>query len=272
MPPILNQGQWFPSCAMPMAPMPSGNSHQAAQYMSMINGSNSTLQEEGLRSLVQLFTTGDDQSLAETQQIKTLATLAKDESKRKIILEILKGRLALDWPYNYRALDILFYFEPEHLIGLLDDISKYANPADGVWGGEHLKAVTNTFIDKVKAAKAKKEAEEFDKKQQEIMAMWGPLWTNQPAAPVYPGHLFFPHTASQPVPYPYVPPGLGCPPVAWSSSAPVGWTSTKVKPPPAHTPFSRVTFHALQPDPLKDGKVKVPALQPIVYVPPKANK
>ncbi|BEJ12410.1 hypothetical protein CspHIS471_0208700 [Cutaneotrichosporon sp. HIS471] len=280
MPPILNQNQWFPRCSMPMGPMPGGNNHQASQYMSMITGGNAALQEEGLRSLVQLYTGGDDAAgLADAQQIEALVTLAKDESKRKIILEILKGRLALDWPYNYRALDILSNLEPEHLIGLLDDISKYASPAAGVLGDEHLKTVTNSFIEKVKAARAKKEADEFDKKQKEMMAVWGPLWTNQPAAPVYPAHLFFPHTASQPVPYPYVPPGLNCPPVTWSSRAPEGWTSwvlhvalvnrTQVEPPPSHTPFSRVTFHALQPDPPKDSKVEDPVLQPIVYVPPK---
>lgn len=190
------------------------------------DGTSAALQAEGVRQLTQLYTNGDDsQSLADAHQIDGIVTLAKDETKRKIILEVLKGRLALQWPYNYRALDIMANLAPEHLVGMLDDISKYASPAAGVLGGEHLKAVTNSFIDKVKAAKAKKEADEFEKKQKEMMAMWGPLWTNQPAAPVYPAHLCFPHTASQPVAYPYVPPGLSCPPVTWSSRAPEGWTS-----------------------------------------------
>ncbi len=115
--------------------------------------------------------------------------------------------------------------EPAYLIGMVEDIAKFSNPAAGVHGGEHLKDVTNKFLDKVKAAKAKKEEEEFAKKQTEMMSMWGPLWTNQPAQPVYPAHIIFPHTATQPVPYPYVPPGLNHQPVTWSSRAPEGWTT-----------------------------------------------
>ncbi|CAK9784544.1 hypothetical protein CC85DRAFT_299990 [Cutaneotrichosporon oleaginosum] len=219
--------QWVPQCAVPMGPMTYGNYHTApSQYLSMAMGSNAALQEEGVKSYIQWFT-NDDQTrdLAHPGDIQNIVSLAKDEGKRKIILEVLKSRLGLGWPYNYRALDILSNLDPTYLIGMLDDISKFASPAAGVFGGEQLKLVTNTFIDKVKAAKKKKEDDELAKKHAEMMAMWGPLFTNEPAKPVYPAHLFFPHTASRPVPYPYVPPGLNCPPVTWANTAPEGWTS-----------------------------------------------
>lgn len=151
--------------------------------------------------------------------------LAQDERKRKIILEVLKSRLNLSWPCNYKALDVLSNLPADCLVGMLDQLSEFASPAAGVYGADELKKVTNTFIEKVKAEKAKKEAEEFEKKQKEVSAMWGPLWTNSPPVPAFPGHICFPTTAHRPVPYPYVPPGISCPPVTWPNGAPEGWST-----------------------------------------------
>lgn len=157
--------------------------------------------------------------------------LAQDENKRKIILEVLKARLDLGWPYNYKSLDIMAYLPPDYLVPMLDKLSEFAAPPQSVVGATQLKEVAGRFIEKVKAEKAKKEAEDFDKQQKEIAAMWSGLWANRPSAPVYPGHVFFPNTAQQPVPYPYVPPGLSCPPVTWASKAPEGWSSYVVPDP-----------------------------------------
>lgn len=41
--------------------------------------------------------------------------------------------------------------------------------------------------------------------------------------------------------------------------------SAAINAPPSHKPFSRVTFHALQPEPPKDVKDPIP--QPIIYMP-----
>lgn len=173
-----------------------------------------------------LYTDSDEtRGLAALDQVERVVILAQDEHKRKIILDVLKSRLDLGWPCNYKALDIMAHLPPAYLVPMLDKISEFAIPAQSMVGATQLKEVTSRFIDKVKAEKEKQDAEEFEKKQKEIAAMWSGLWTNQPAQPVYPAHLCFPHTAQPPVPYPYVPPGLTCPPVAWSSKAPEGWTS-----------------------------------------------
>lgn len=174
-----------------------------------------------IRDLVENVTNGDRDQLCDAHRLKWFEDWGKNEEYRKIIMDVLKVRMELSWPYNYKALDILAVMPVSELPGVLDKLTKL-NETSGVEGFQEIKKVVKPLIEKAEAEKKKNEEEEMKKREAAVMAMWGGMWANdgfkQPTLAGYGWGGF---------PYPYsgagIVPGVSPPGVEWKSNAPAGW-------------------------------------------------
>ncbi|WWC65902.1 uncharacterized protein I303_108524 [Kwoniella dejecticola CBS 10117] len=199
-------------------------------------------------------------------ELGRLAEWAKQDDKRKIIMDILKGRLDLSWPANYKALTVLSVMPEAELVGLEEKLGKLADSAPPIEGAKYIKEAAKPLHEKAKAAIAAKDAEESAKKQAAIAAMWGGLWANDAYhAPAlqYGGYMGWP--------YPYaMPPGVARGPAAeWPGKPPEGWSPVQITALPQIYPFSRTGYYALQPEPSKDIPKPTDAWSVYVGVGPK---
>jgi hypothetical protein len=176
--------------------------------------------EGAIRDFVEHCTNGDRTSLCDANQLKWFEEWAKNDDYRKIIMDVLKTRLDLGWPYAYKALDILAVMPAGELVGLNDKITKL-NEGTGEGSAENKKLI-KPMLEKIKGEIGKQEAEEMKKKEEAVMAMWGGMWANN--------GFVQPQLAQQGwggVPYPYsaagIVPGVPHPQVEWKSKAPEGW-------------------------------------------------
>jgi hypothetical protein len=174
-----------------------------------------------IRDLTEHVTNGDRDQMCDAQRLKWFEEWGKNEEFRKIIMDVLKIRLELVWPYNYKALDILAVMPSSEMLGVLDKLTKL-NEASGVEGAAEIKKVVKPLIEKAEAEKKKKEEEEMKKREAAVLQMWGGLWANDgykhPTLAGYGWGGF---------PYPYsgagIVPGVSLPGVEWQSKAPEGW-------------------------------------------------
>lgn len=172
--------------------------------------------------------------MAPQREMKILEDFVKNEEYKKVILEVIKARLELGWPYNYKALDVLSLVDPGDLLPLLDSISKLHESPPGTEGGPELKKLAKPLVEKANGEKAKQEEEAAKKQQEAIAAMWGGLWHNAPPAqaPV--------HAAGWTWAYPWAgPPGVaaaGAAVPAWNGVPPEGWTPWVLTPVPMPAP------------------------------------
>ncbi|OXC83540.1 hypothetical protein J005_04376 [Cryptococcus neoformans] len=128
----------------------------------------------------------------------------KTESYQKVIMEVLKARLELSWPYNYKALMILAKMPDPAIASLHEQLGKLTDAADSVVGAEHIKKIAKPILERSVKEKKKKEDEAAKKKQEAIAAMWGGLWANDGyTAPAIATNGW----AGWPYPYP-MPPGV----------------------------------------------------------------
>jgi hypothetical protein len=176
--------------------------------------------EGAIRDFVEHCTNGDRTSLCDANQLKWFEEWAKNVDYRKIIMDVLKTRLDLGWPYAYKALDILAVMPAGELVGLNEKITKL-NEGTGEGSAENKKLI-KPMLEKIKGEIGKQEAEEMKKKEEAVMAMWGGMWANN--------GFVQPQLAQQGwggVPYPYsaagIVPGVPHPQVEWKSKAPEGW-------------------------------------------------
>lgn len=102
----------------------------------------------------------------------------KTESYQNVIMEVLKGRLELSWPYNYKALMILTKMPDSAIVTLHEQLEKLADAADSVVGAKHIKKIAKPILERSAKEKKQKEDEGAKKKQEAITAMWGGLWAN----------------------------------------------------------------------------------------------
>lgn len=178
--------------------------------------------EGAIRDFVEHCTNGDRTSLCDANQLEWFKEWAKNDDYRKLIMAVLKSRLDLGWPYNYKALDLLAVMPSSELLPLNDQLAKLADSGGGGEGSAEVKKLAKPLVDKVKAEQGKQEAEEMKKKEEAVLAMWGGMWANngggypQLAAAGWGGY-----------PYPYaaagIPPEVAPAPVEWKSKAPEGW-------------------------------------------------
>ena len=176
--------------------------------------------EGAIRDFVEHCTNGDRTNLCDANQLEWFKEWAKNDDYRKLIMEVLKVRLDLGWPYNYKALDILAMMPPGELVSVADKLGKLGEGTGE--GHAEFKKLVKPLLEKVKAEQGKQEAEAMKAKEAAVLAMWGGIWANdgyrqpQLAAGGWGGY-----------PYPYsaagIPPGIAPPPIQWHSKAPEGW-------------------------------------------------
>ncbi|WVO17178.1 hypothetical protein L204_104870 [Cryptococcus depauperatus] len=169
----------------------------------------------------------------------------KNEEYCKIIMDVLKSRLALEWPYNYKALLILGKMPVGAIVTVHDQVAKLADVADAVRGAEHLKKLAKPIFEKSSAEKKKQEDEANKKKAEAITAMWGGLWTNNSyTAPA----LASAGWNGWPYPYP-MPPGVAEQLASqWKGKNPEGWQPAPITALPQVYPFSRTAYYGLSPN------------------------
>lgn len=144
----------------------------------------------------------------------------KTESYQKVIMEVLKARLELSWPYNYKALMILSKMPNSAIVALHEQLRKLADAADSVVGAKHIKKIAKPILERSAKEKKQKEDEEAKKKQDAITAMWGGLWANDGYTAL---EMATNNWTSWPYPYP-MPPGVAAQTMAsWKGKGPKGW-------------------------------------------------
>ncbi|WWC73643.1 uncharacterized protein I206_107615 [Kwoniella pini CBS 10737] len=205
--------------------------------------------EAMVRDFTEKRTDGSRELQPSDDDLRWFAEWAKKDDERKIIMDILKSRLELSWPANYKALVVLSAMPEAELVGLEEKLGKLAESVPPIEGAKYIKEAAKPLHEKAKAAMAEKEAEEMAKKQAAIQAMWGGLWANDAYhAPAlqYGGYMGWP--------YPYaMPPGVARAPAAeWPGKPPEGWTPVPITALPQIYPFSRTGYYAIQPEPPKD--------------------
>ncbi|WVR08006.1 hypothetical protein IAU60_005050 [Kwoniella sp. DSM 27419] len=204
--------------------------------------------EGAIRDFVEALTNGNRDVGPDERELMWIEEWAKTESYRKVIIEVLKARIDLAWPYNYKTLQLLGKMPASTLADFADKLSKLADSAQTVTGFKHLKELAKPLHEKAKAEVAKKEEEEATKRQEAIMAMWGGLWTNAAHVPAAIqsagwGGWPYPHTS---------PPGVQYLGSQWAGKPPDDWKPTPITSLPQVYPFSRTGYYGLQPEPLKN--------------------
>lgn len=187
--------------------------------------------EGAIRDFVEYSTNGDRHSLCDANQLEWFKEWAKNDDYRKLIMEVLKVRLDLGWPYNYKALDILAVMPVGEIISVNDKLVKLGEGSGE--GNVEIKKLVKPLLEKVKTEQGKLEIEEMKKKEAAVLAMWGGIWAND-------GYRY-PQLAAGGwggFPYPYsaagIAPGIAPPPVEWQSKAPEGWQPYVIIPIPSY--------------------------------------
>ena len=131
-----------------------------------------------IRDFAEHAASGDRKQMCTVWDLKCLEDWGKDEEHRKVIMEVVKSRLELGWPYNYKALDILSVMPVGEMAGLIDKIRSFAQAPTSMEGAAELKKMAKPILEKAEGEKKKMEEEDAKKKQEAITAMWGGLWAN----------------------------------------------------------------------------------------------
>ncbi len=174
--------------------------------------------------------------MATVNDLKWLEEWGKIEDYRKIILEVVKARLDLAWPYNYKALDVLAVMPTTVLPGFKDQLTKIADLPGSTLGAVELKKAVKPLLEKAKEEQGKLDEADFKAKQAAIAEMWGGLWANQPGQGVaynYPmgtPGFYNPYLQWQP---PRVAQAAAA---AWAGKPPEGWQPWVLNPVPSAPP------------------------------------
>jgi hypothetical protein len=171
----------------------------------------------GLRDYIERALSADRRTMCSEADRLNIAEWSKVESNRKVIMEVIKSRLDLGWPYSYKALDLLSIMPLAELIPLHDKLKAFNDSANTVEGHSDLKKAAKPLLDKVEGEKKKIEEEEVKKKQEAILQMWGGLWTNEAGKTgVTPwGGYQYPYQVVPGVPAQAGVPWMGQPPSGW---------------------------------------------------------
>jgi hypothetical protein len=194
---------------------------------------------EAIRDYAEHVISGDRRAMCSEAAKKNLEEWAKNDEYRKAIMGVLKARLELPWPYNYKALDILACMPAAEVADCLALVTKLHESAGAVEGAQHLKAISKGLVEGGKKEKDRVEEEEAKKRMAAVAEMWGGLWTNQPGAATG-QQVMHQQNGWGGWPYPYrtMPPGVAAPGAGmapgpeWQGKAPEGWTPWVIAPVP----------------------------------------
>ena len=139
-------------------------------------------------------------------------------------MEVVKARLDLPWPYNYKALDLLSIMPAPELVPIVDKLKSLADAPNTMKGAGELKKLAKPLAEKAMGEVKKVEEEEARKKQEAITAMWGGLWANEVGRPGpwrstgWGGEKWYPWS--------HILPGVAVQAeMQWAGYAPDGWQS-----------------------------------------------
>lgn len=199
---------------------------------------------EAIRDYTEHVISGDRRAMCSEGDKRNLEEWGKNDEYRKAIMAVIKARLDLPWPYNYKALDALSCMPVSEMAAVLDKTTKLAEVAASVEGAQHLKQMAKGVVEKGKKEKDRVEEEEAKKRMAAVAEMWGGLWSNQPTAQSA-AQVGMMQQGWGGWPYPWAgPPGVAMPQMAsgggmgmgmgpaWNSKAPEGWTPWVVTPVP----------------------------------------
>lgn len=215
----------------PSPPSPRPQSESSSAYLADL--SPLLIDPTGaVRDFAEHACNGDRKQLCTVWDLKCLEDWGKDEAHRKVIMEAVKSRLDLSWPYNYKALDVLSVMPVSEMLGVIDKLKALAESPNTVEGGAELKKMAKPIYDKAVAEGKKVEEEEMKKKQEAITAMWGGIWANTNQQLKAQGALGMAGWGGWQYPYQVVPGVPAQAGVEWSSNAPNGWQSYVMAPIP----------------------------------------
>jgi len=178
--------------------------------------------EGAIRDFTEHATNADRHRLCDVWDLQCLEDWGKDESHRNVIMTVLKSRLDLPWPYNYKALDVLAVMPLSEAVSVADKLKSLSETPASVEGAAEIKKSVKPLLAKVEAEKQRLEEEDMKKKHEAISAMWGGLWANDHARP--PGALAAAGWHGWQYPYQVVPGVPAQAHVGWASNAPKGWS------------------------------------------------
>ena len=190
--------------------------------------------EGAVRDFAEHVLSGDRKNMCTERDAAIIADWCKNDDYKKTIIEVIKARIDLPWPYNYKTLDLLAACPLEMAVELLDKVKGLAEAAGSVEGSAHLHKTGKALLDMAEKEKAKMDEDEAKKRQKAIMAMWGGLWANNGYK--VPGALAQAGWGGWQYPYQMVgPPGVPAQGnVEWKSNAPEGWQGYVLAPVPLY--------------------------------------
>lgn len=203
--PVHNQTYAIPSILPSSSYVCYDSFHRVASWA---DGSRAMVVQPGeaIRDYAEHVMSGDRRAMCSEQEKRNLEEWSKNDEYRKAIMGVIKTRLDLPWPYNYKALDILASMPVGEMVACLDKVTKLHDSAAAVEGAQHLKAAAKGIVEKANKEKARVEEEEAKKRMAAVAEMWGGLWANQPTtAQVTLGQQGF---AGWPYPWRQLPPGV----------------------------------------------------------------
>ena len=197
--------------------------------------------QNALRDYIEHAISPDRRTMCDKHQLSLIESWARDDPNRSTILEVVRSRLDLGWPYNYKALDVLSVLPVGSIMDLEARIASLADAPATMEGHSELKKIAKPLVEKIKGEKAKREEIEAKDRQTQIQAMWGGMWANQLGQQHHqPYGAYQPWTtpASVPVQMAQAPPQHRPPPSQDLGSGAVdGWNSWVLVPVP--NPISR---------------------------------
>jgi len=122
-----------------------------------------------IRDFAEHATGGDSRQLATANELRSMEEWGKVEDYRKVILEVIKARLDLPWPYSYKALDILAVMPVTSLMGFTEQLKKLSALPTSVLGAAEVKKAAAPLLGKAKAEKAKVDEADAKAKQEAVL-------------------------------------------------------------------------------------------------------
>lgn len=87
---------------------------------------------EAIRDYTEHVISGDRRAMCSEGDKRNLEEWGKNDEYRKAIMAVIKARLDLPWPYNYKALDALSCMPVSEMAAVLDKTTKLAEVAASV--------------------------------------------------------------------------------------------------------------------------------------------
>ncbi|ORX37679.1 hypothetical protein BD324DRAFT_578431 [Kockovaella imperatae] len=191
--------------------------------------------EGAVRDFTEHVLSGDRKNMCTEREAAIIGDWTKNDDYKKIIMEVVKARIDLPWPYNYKVLDLLSVCPIGLAVELFDKVKGLAECAASVEGSAALHKLGKPLVEKAEKERTKMEEEEAKKRHEAIMTMWGGLWANDLPYRA-PGGLAQAGWGGWQYPYQMVgPPGVSAQAnVEWKGNPPTGWNPYVLAPVPLY--------------------------------------